>query len=104
MTEDEAKTKWCPFVNHYNAVFQACGNSIAGSSHDRSKDMVFHCIASACMAWRKEYTAAPTWEVTWRGKTEVYNWDPSGNSDYADAVIKQIPRDTHGYCGLAGKP
>ncbi len=53
MTEEEAKTKWCPFVRHYNAMFQPCGNSLAGVPPRETPVTPFTCIASACMAWRK---------------------------------------------------
>ena len=43
MTEDEAKTKWCPHV-------------IASHTNPRQKpgedDWLHACIGSACMAWR----------------------------------------------------
>lgn len=46
MTEDGAKTKWCPF--------QRTGFVDAGASCNRP-DGNLNCIASACMAWREEF-------------------------------------------------
>ena len=47
MTEDEAKTKWCPHVRVPR---------VAGSTSNRDSDGDFlqeHlCVASQCMAWR----------------------------------------------------
>lgn len=78
MTEDEAKTKWCPFVRHSD------GNAGVFNSGNRSEDPIniSHsggqfgcvCIGSECMAWR------------WNVETEI-----------------DIPKLPTGYCGLAGK-
>lgn len=76
MTEDEAKTKWCPFVRTANATVRPASEEWPGifmgtiavnrSSPDAATPAP--CIASECMAWR------------WiEGK-----------------------RNTEGYCGLAG--
>ena len=55
MTEDEAKTKWCPFVR-YAIVSKYVVSSGANRLGD---DVGYHenasqcrCIGSACMAWR----------------------------------------------------
>jgi hypothetical protein len=81
LTEDEAKTKWCPFVR-----VTGCGSN-AGSAewhtnrpsfaevHDKGFD---RCIGSACMAWRRAIRPA----------------GPGG----------QMEKDLGGFCGLAGKP
>ena len=42
MTEDEAKSKWCPFINA-RAV---------GEYGERSSPASQGCIGAACMAWR----------------------------------------------------
>lgn len=96
MTEDEAKTKWCPFVRHYNALFQPCGNSLAGSmrDHDRSKGMFFNCLGSACMAWRRDGPATiPKDGVVDHG---------GGRQGIGKVQVPNPCRD--GHCGLAGKP
>lgn len=84
MTEDEAKTKWCPFTRLLTHVSAQDGQGRyyeGGYSYNRSPDdgegytpPSTFCIASACMAWR---------EVCPR---------PSDRTK------------TQGYCGLAGAP
>lgn len=74
--EDEARTKWCPFVRvitfHGGEVVTA--NRNIGSSDPLAKSI---CIASGCMAWR------------WKRE------DYSCGGRPKDAIDK-------GYCGLAG--
>lgn len=54
MTEDEAKTKWCPMA--IRPGFQQARNGIGGASFNRTREGQFtdstHCIASDCMMWR----------------------------------------------------
>lgn len=75
MTEEEAKTKWCPFArvgSEGNRAFDV-GNTIQADCH---------CIGSACMAWR--WTLLPI---------------------LGDAGFVRGHRQTdQGFCGLAGKP
>lgn len=54
MTEEEAKTKWCPFArvrvaygNTVSASNRSCGSGFENEIRNTSK-----CIASDCMAWR----------------------------------------------------
>lgn len=77
MTEEEARTKWCPFGRVYSpngAYNRTETTAAAGPSR---------CIASNCMAWR------------WI-KDPVTNLFTFG---------KELPsyEGEHGYCGLAGK-
>jgi hypothetical protein len=76
MTEDEAKTKWCPHVRH---TALPMSNGDAAVYDNRSSEVAFHvagcCIASACMAWR------------WLDDPEALEGEPY-----------------EGYCGLAGRP
>ena len=79
MTEDEAKTKWCPFVRVSIATGGQDTYAVNRIAKLDDKDLVGNtpgtrCIASECMAWR---------------------WNPEGH----------IPnKGKQGYCGLAGKP
>lgn len=54
MTEEEAKTKWCPFANVVVANdipgYPAVNRTTMGSA-----DSSCLCIASACAAWRWDY-------------------------------------------------
>lgn len=75
MTEDEAKTKWCPMVrgasepsHAANVVKSIYTNTQSADSTPRLPHWA-KCIADDCMMWRSE-----------NGVT------------------------VHGYCGLAGKP
>lgn len=45
LTEEEAKTKWCPFASVTARDANGCGTYWNG-------EPAFMCIASACMAWR----------------------------------------------------
>lgn len=91
MTEQEAKTKWCPFArvaepqrfgsqSEMAPVAAVNRGSDALSNHSWQPNAM--CIGSACMAWRR-----------------VYEQDKSAVAyGYETAVAE--PR---GYCGLAGK-
>lgn len=79
-TEEEAKTKWCPFAR--TATFEtqsAVSESAATFNRPWSGSIAQEdcsCIASECMAWR---------------------WDGvRGDDDNNDPVV--------GHCGLAGEP
>lgn len=78
MTEDEAKTIWCPMVRHAEAA--------AGEYHEREEFVATNrlatCCGSRCMMWRWSYLA------------EVIG----------DTGIATLKETEHGYCGLAGKP
>ena len=59
MTPDDAKTKWCPFVQ-----LQVSGNTSSdnrgGGSTGSTPPLNFNCLADGCMAWR------------WFGATDGY--------------------------------
>ena len=89
MTEEEAKTKWCPMMkNHYviRPDFQddAIAEQIAGSTK---------CIGTACMMWRHERT-----EQVLTGKVLAVEAPPGYFHEQAEQITV-----AHGYCGLAGK-
>lgn len=73
MTEDEAKTKWCPFAR--KALWDPQIGTVNGSANRQYYDdgPTTSCLASACMAWR------------WGGK-----------------FVDGPPNTSDGNCGLAG--
>lgn len=94
MTEEEAKTKWCPHVRlvsgqqHGSTEWHTNRPSVA-EVHDKGFDL---CCGSACMAWR-------FLPQMYRHKSG-YDSDSKTNSFGVEG--EPLPRE--GYCGLAGKP
>lgn len=91
LTEDEAKTKWCPMAR----VCATEADSVSASAHvgynriyiahtevepTGLNPQIARCIGSACMAWRVFHCYAP--------------WQPANGH----------PDEGKGFCGLAGKP
>lgn len=106
MTEEQAKSKWCPFVRLSAPV----DSEAAGTAGNRYGDDIggnFRCIASACMAWRwKNQEFDRDVELWSRTKNERVNsawtddaeWRPVGGGGESE------PPTGSGYCGLAGQP
>ena len=84
MTEEEAKTKWCP-----HAV--ASHTDPRAGFRDDGRPMVHPCIGSACMAWR--------WDNEWTSATEE-----SMGRDLVLRLKRKVDEPRLGYCGLADKP
>jgi hypothetical protein len=84
MTEDEAKTKWCPMfrVSHAGAGGSQYSTTSFEMKDNRNFRSQSECLASACMAWRWN-------ETTYSGR-------------YGDTPTGEAP--TEGHCGLAGRP
>lgn len=76
MTEDEAKTKWCPFGRASDPGYLAYNRNAFGQASTLSL-----CLGSACMAWRRT--------------KKITNYDH---------VCPEFDNTEYGYCGLAGKP
>jgi hypothetical protein len=80
VTEEEAKTKWCPFARKW-CPFAQPGSVDRGAT----------CLASACMAWREagqqKFRDATTGRLT--------DLDTAGNGTWITVG---------GFCGLAGVP
>lgn len=79
MTEDEAKTKWCPM---------ALARTYSG---DPEESQVARCQGAACMAWRLD-----------SDEKLAAAWDASGTG--ALPSIPDAESKRGGYCGLAGVP
>lgn len=90
MTEEEAKTKWCPFARVGVRWMDSQAESLAdlaaiAVNRGENADTRSRCLGSACMAWR---------------------WEPVPLRYHGTAVVMQSPppAPTDGFCGLAGKP
>jgi hypothetical protein len=97
LTEEEAKTKWCPF-----ARVAGTGVAYASTPHAEAWPVTVNrggqgerdevcCIASACMAWR--------WADEYRSSS-----GGCGSSDFLQAAGYPKPYEQLGYCGIAGRP
>lgn len=93
MTEDEAKTKWCP---HSRRTFDITKPGIAGSMFPDGSWRPT-CIASACMMWRWGQERNPDWKP----KHHMFSTTPVHPDDDSQPYVKS---ETDGYCGLAGRP
>ena len=98
MTEEEAKTKWCPFVRAVTGTVYADGRSSHNNAQPPYNRIVdgpkwafprgANCIASACMAWR----SIPDPTLGWHSEERERHRERNG------------PFVPGGYCGLAGAP
>lgn len=52
MTEEEAKTKWCPHVRYVSSRGEGINRWQSGMDAQYNPEHA-RCIGSACMAWRK---------------------------------------------------
>lgn len=123
MTEDEAKTKWCPFARV--AVYTR-----GGFASDRSDPVVVNrdstdtrtspdgatgCLGSGCMAWRwTDLYSEPDVRVSvsvarqdklWRGWTaadEAPDLDGDDSNNFIVRLLRPAPSD--GRCGIASEP
>lgn len=88
MTEQEAKTKWCP-MSANRTVSAQCKDGSTDVARWNTKEsdtgLSTICIASDCMMWR--------WKITKSGAAEM-------NAQTGRLVMVH----ESGYCGLAGKP
>jgi hypothetical protein len=88
MTEDEAKTKWCPLVRvggpMQSEAEGTSANRWAGQSISAPQACDYLCIASECMAWR------------WNGDSPAFaGAGPEDSLDYSSRK---------GFCGAFGVP
>ena len=93
MTEDEAKTKWCP-----HARTARDGEDFA-ANRDRDGvpiDRKHTCITSDCMAWREVWEDIP---ILKNGRAVA-----PGEAYFKRDVAKTNRHLLGGFCGLAGAP
>lgn len=94
MTEDEAKTKWCPFASSRVLVWKKGPAEIINAvMSPETVAPTTLCIGSACMAWRAVFKEC-WFDAT--GKPVV------DGSMYAGATTRLVANG--GFCGLAGAP
>src|ERR1700761_4286309 len=93
MTEEEAVTKWCPFVRAATNTGNTSWSWLADAGYEpesvrnaaRSSN---RCIATDCMAWR--------WDEPWTSQTE------EGQGGDVVIRLKRKPGEPRlGFCGLA---
>jgi hypothetical protein len=53
LTEDEAKTKWCPFTHKRVIVMIDSGSDQQAIENAERVSAQSNCLARGCMAWRK---------------------------------------------------
>jgi len=53
MTEDEAKTKWCPFARVSSYVSGNESEAAVNREDDGSQRQGTHCLADHCAVWRE---------------------------------------------------
>jgi hypothetical protein len=85
MTEDEAKTKWCPMSRSLFPDHNTCGNR----NYDGSLTRTDNCVGSACMMWRWLMVPNPEWAIF------DHDLAPEGSAPPAWLESK-----TDGLCGL----
>lgn len=94
MTEEDAKTKWCPMARvafHPEAV-NGC---------NRPFEHPFQaCIASACMAWRTRTMGQNQRAAMFRDERRLH---PDMTDDQLWSRVNGYDHPD-GYCGLAGAP
>jgi hypothetical protein len=99
MSEEEAKTKWCPFVRATTNNGTASWNRGSDAPLEASELITrsTRCIGSACMAWRPSSAAyARNIETGVISNVPVAYIDAS-KEEFVNIIVG-------GYCGLAGKP
>jgi|HubBroStandDraft_1064217.scaffolds.fasta_scaffold778719_2 hypothetical protein len=91
VTEDDAKTKWCPFTR--------VGEQASGAAENRP-DGSFNCIGSACMAWRWKDDIERRWT---QDAPEGDGWQ---RVEAIGGVAHWVRthKTPHGFCGIAGHP
>lgn len=109
LTEDEAKTKWCPLSRTGDTRSdERCTVNRAGNG----PDVDCYCIASACMAWRSEPLTYEHGEALPFGTTPADpGWEKDGETWYCGSGVTgekrqrwRKPNPLLGYCGAFGKP
>lgn len=89
MTEEEAKTKWCPHVriegsnvakSRTDTKHELDAPYVLGIDYIYTRDKEVYCVASGCMMWK---------------------WDGEITSCVDDSYASYRESETEGHCGLA---
>lgn len=105
MTEEEAKTKWCPFANVGSTTSGLGGfNRFIPPVGSGSEDSV-RCIGSACMMWRESEVYDTRAKELWsKKKGERVNSAYGSDAEWRLVNPDEPLPPAQGWCGLAGKP
>lgn len=97
MTEDEAKTKWCPFARQLGILRASVASGkedaiVAQGTQNRGYTMGgalsnCMCLGAGCMAWRFR---------------ESLEFRAKADAEFHKSGMRLA--STEGYCGLAGTP
>lgn len=91
MTEDEARTRWCPFARI------ADGEPPVAVNRPEPYGDVPKCLGSFCMAWRWDDIPNPEYDR----QRHVFQ---GGLYPIPLAPPMTVKSDTDGHCGLPGRP
>ncbi len=94
LTEEEAKTKWCPYMPVIPGYVRTLYGAPAIPLVDEPVEARYpNCIGSRCMAWRcgSARVRRTAQSGTWRDVPST-------------AAPPPVEYDFFGYCGLAGEP
>jgi hypothetical protein len=103
MTEEEAKTKWCP-------AFRGNDHGVNRPNELKTNAGIGFCVGSACMAWRwaeADSLDKPTRVHPGVLKDHWQGWTVTDSTPDANGYVEispPAPKLPHGHCGLAGKP
>ena len=116
MTEEEAKTKWCPFARSIPArrakdgSIEHDGGVPAFNRYNTDEKGVTTlpgsgmCIGSACMAWRSSKPEIEYGSAVVGKDGNPLAFEPLGEG-WAFTATRRWARETpSGFCGLAGHP
>ena len=114
MTEDDAKTKWCPFARVVVGEIKTGGyqQPLGLPSHNRValgqatvSPPAALCIGSACMAWRWDAVECePPFGSGGISTAELLRLRPDLTPYHNPADTKRLFAVPSGRCGLAEKP
>lgn len=111
LTEEEAKTKWCPFTRIVMKGYRDSDALLATANRDSidagsGLGPTCNCIASDCMAWRPLMEAPEDKIHAIKRRREEAGTGLIESKQYVEAhpeYTQSVPSG-RGFCGLAGRP